>query len=223
MDTVTQKRAVMVALCLAMMSFGAGCSGHGSSEATGDTSPAVGVTPSTSPTGTPGRHKTKKQHPTTRASDYPLAPTSYQPVVRDGKTPHPSISAAPATFTQPVRYSDGVRLVVTAIHEGEVSGQGPGVISGPMTTFDLRFVNGSDRAISLDSVVPTVEFGTPARIARPVYDDQTQDFGTTVKPGGRTTATYAFSIPVGQLSDVTVHLDFDGRHYASTFHGSVAR
>lgn len=159
--------------------------------------------------------------PTSKPPKSPPAPGTVKPVPRDGHRPHPSISAAPQPFDQPVTYSDGVRLTVTAIHQGRVSGQGVGIVEGPRTTFDLRFSNGSKRAINLNQVVPTVEFGKPARIAQPVYDDKTQDFAGVVRPGGHTTATYAFSIPVGQLDDVTVHLDFDGRHLAAVFQGAA--
>ena len=177
-------------------------------------SPTQSVSPTTHPhsQGTPGAD------PTTS----PLAPPTVTPVIRDGVRPHPSISARPQPFDRPVTYPDGVRFAVTGIDQGRVTGQGPGVVAGPKTTFHLRFTNGSGRAISLDQVVPTAEFGSPAHLARPVYDDRTQDFGTTVEPGATATATYAFSIPKADLSHVTIHLDFDGRHVAATFRGSAA-
>jgi hypothetical protein len=186
---------------------------------------------STSTAGTSTSSPTQSVSPTAPHSDAthgaapsrsPLAPASVEPVIRDGVRPHPSISADPEPFDRPVTYPDGVTFAVTGIHQGRVAGQGPGVVAGPKTTFHLRFTNGSSRAISLDQVVPTAEFGSPARLARPVYDDRTQDFGTTVKPGATTTATYAFSIPKDQLSHVVIHLDFDGRHVAATFRGSAS-
>jgi hypothetical protein len=137
--------------------------------------------------------------------------------------PHPSISAAPQPFDTPVTYTDGVKFTVLSIKQGRVTDQGPGVITGPVTTFRLRFTNGSDKAISLDQVVPSATFGKPPRTADPVYDDNTQDFATTVRPGKSVKATYAFSIPVSELSHVTINLDFDGRHYAATFRGSVSQ
>jgi hypothetical protein len=142
--------------------------------------------------------------------------------MRNGVRPHPSISADAKPFTKPITYPDGVKLSVTSIKQGRVKDQGPGVIAGPLTTFRLRFTNGSDRPINLDQVVPTTEFGKPPRVARPVYDDSTQDFATEVRPGRSVTATYAFSIPVAELSHVSVHLDFDGRHFAATFRGPVS-
>lgn len=121
-----------------------------------------------------------------------------------------------------MRYPDGVTLRITSIRQGHTSGQGPGIITGPVTTFHLLFANNSGRTINLDQVVPTATFGKPARIARPVYDQKTQDFGTAVKPGATERATYAFSIPVSELSDVTIYMDFDGRHVAAQFHGEAS-
>jgi hypothetical protein len=214
--------AALAGLCLALGAATAGCgdkggttngAGPGPSDASATSSPS-------SDNPQPTSHHTKKTQPA-KPSQAPLAPRTIAPVVRNGVRPHPSISAAPQPFTHVVHYPDGVRLKVTAIHQGRVSGQGPGVVQGPRTTFDLLFSNGSKRAVNLDQVVPTAEFGSPARIASPVYDDQTQDFGTTVRPGHSEKAVYAFSIPVADLNDVTIHLDFDGRHYAATFHGSA--
>ncbi len=192
------------------------CSQQGSTSTAGASTSTP--TRSVSPTASPHSGGTRSADP----SKSPLAPATVTPVIRDGARPHPTISADPEPFDRPVTYPDGVRFAVTGIDQGRVTGQGPGVVAGPKTTFHLRFTNGSDRAISLDQVVPTAEFGSPARLARPVYDDRTQDFGTTVKPGATATATYAFSIPQDELSHVTIHLDFDGRHVAATFRGSAA-
>ena len=217
MTTASAKRALaclgLSAVALVCLSA---CSQQDSSATAG--APTSTPTQSVSPTASPHTKGTHGSGP----SESPLAPPSVKPVIRDGVRPHPSISAKPQPFDRPVTYPDGVKLAVTGIHQGRVSGQGPGVVAGPKTTFDLRFTNGSDRAISLDQVVPTAEFGSPSRLARPVYDDRTQDFGTTVKPGATATATYAFSIPKDELSHVVIHLDFDGRHVAATFRGSAS-
>jgi len=216
MTTASMKRAVacLILWTAALVGLSA-CSQQDSTSTAG----AATSTPtqSTSPTTHPHSPGTRAAEP----SESPLAPSTVKPVIRDGARPHPSISADPEPFDRPVTYPDGVRLAVTGIDQGRVSGQGPGVLAGPKTTFHLRFTNGSGRAISLDQVVPTAEFGSPARLARPVYDDRTQDFGTTVRPGATATATYAFSIPEADLSHVVIHLDFDGRHVAATFRGSA--
>jgi hypothetical protein len=217
MTTASARRALACLSLSAVALVGlSACSQQDSSSTAG--APTSSPTTSVSPTKPPPTKGTHVAGP----SESPLAPSTVEPVIRDGVRPHPSISAKPQPFDRPVTYPDGVELAVTGIHQGRVTGQGPGVVAGPKTTFDLRFTNGSNRAISLDQVVPTAEFGSPARLARPVYDDRTQDFGTTVKPGATATATYAFSIPQDELSHVVIHLDFDGRHVAATFRGSAS-
>jgi hypothetical protein len=220
MTTASARRALaclsLSAVALTALAGLSACSQQDSSSTAG--SPTSSPTTSVSPTKTPPTKGTHGAGP----SESPPAPASVKPVIRDGVRPHPSISAKPQPFDRPVTYPDGVKLAVTGIHQGRVTGQGPGVVAGPKTTFDLRFTNGSNQAISLDQVVPTAEFGSPARLARPVYDDRTQDFATTVKPGATATATYAFSIPKDELSHVVIHLDFDGRHVAATFRGSAS-
>jgi len=152
----------------------------------------------------------------------PLAPPTVGPVVRDGRLPHPSLGAAPATFRQPVSYADGVSVHITSITQGTVSGQGPGVLTGqPTSTLTVRLDNGSSKALALNEVVVTTTYGTPARVAKPVYDEGVRDFSGTVSPGKSATAVYRFDIPTDQLAEVTVNIDFDGVHHAATFHGSV--
>jgi hypothetical protein len=191
-----------------------GCS-HDSSSTPSSGSPTSHATGQ--PNHKPKHHKTKPG----KVTKSPLAPPKIKQVSRDGKPADPTISAPPAPFSKPVKYPDGLVFAVTSIHQGKVAGHGRGVITGPQTTFDLSFTNGSSKPIDLTSVVPTAEFGSPARIARPVDGAHTRDFGVVVAPGHKATAVYAFSIPTSHLSDVTVYLDFDGHHFAATFHGSV--
>jgi hypothetical protein len=152
----------------------------------------------------------------------PLAPTTYKPVIRGGKAAHPSLTAAAVSFTQRAAYSDGVALRVTSIKHGAVSGQGPGVLSGQTTSsLTVTLTNGSKLALDLNQVVVTADYGRPARLASPIYDEGARDFSGTVAAGKSATAVYVFAIPSSQRSDVTVNVDFDGSHHAATFTGSV--
>ena len=142
-------------------------------------------------------------------------------VKRPGEKERHPLKASTADFGNTVAYSDGVRLSVQSIRQSNVAGQGPGVISGPMTSLRLRLNNRGKTSIALDQVVVTAVYGKPARIARPVYSDNTQDFSGSVKPGGRAGATYAFSVPRAELVDLTVYIDFDSHHAAGVFSGST--
>ena len=143
-------------------------------------------------------------------------------MVRGGKAAHPSLTAAAVSFAQRAAYSDGVALRVTSIKHGAVSGQGPGVLSGQTTSsLTVTLTNGSKQPVDLNQVVVTADYGRPARIASPIYDEGARDFSGTVATGKTATAVYVFAIPSSQLSDVTVNVDFDGSHHAATFTGSV--
>jgi hypothetical protein len=132
------------------------------------------------------------------------------------------VSAPPQPFDRSVRYSDGLRLTVTGITQGKVTGQGPGVFLGePKTEIRLRMRNGTDRRVALDQVVVTLVYGSERHTSRPVYDDRARDFNGVLRPGGSATATYLFSVPREQLGDVTMFVDFDGRHTVARFRGSA--
>ena len=151
-----------------------------------------------------------------------LAPSKPVPVKRGGKVPKPSFTAAARAFDQKVSYADGLTLAVSKTDQGSVEGQGPGVFAGdPRTTFTLTLTNGTSKPIRLDAVVVAAQYGKPARVARPVYGPTAVDFSGVVAPGGKSSASYAFTIPKTGLKNVVMTVDFDGLHTAATFHGAA--
>jgi hypothetical protein len=206
----------VVAVVLLMSACG------GTTRATSATgSPAASVTLNPKATARPSPEVTEKPATTVPKPADALS-GKYVPVKRNGKTPDPSISAPPAAFTKAVRYVDGTTLTVTSIHQGTVSGQGPGVFPGqPITTFGLRLTNGTTKAINLNQVVVTATYGNPKRVASPVYSASSHDFTGTAAPGAFVNATYAFSIPTASLGAVVMLVDFDGMHASGTFEGSA--
>ena len=156
------------------------------------------------------------------SSRQPSAGTSK--VKRSGQPRTPSVTASSAPFSRgrKVSYPDGIALEITSITQGNVEGRGPGVISGPKTTFSIVFTNDSHRSIDMNQVVVTVTYGPNHLQARPVYDDTGEfDFAGLVPPGASRNATYAFSIPTDQLSRVVMDVDFDGLHTSAVFAGKV--
>jgi len=154
----------------------------------------------------------------------PVAPPTYQPVVRNGKKPQAAAAtanrggfsaAAPATFP------DGVSVKVDKVAQGVEQGEGPGVFRGrPHTAFTLSLTNGSTGPIDLTQVVVTTTYGSPARIAAPVYEGAAAaDFTGTVAPGATATATYLFAIPPGQAKSAVMTVDFDDAHAPATLTG----
>lgn len=159
---------------------------------------------------------------TTKSPTNPLAGT-YHPVKRPGKVAAERIPATRATFTSPVRYRDGLKITITKIAHGVESGRAPGDFYGRHDTLvTLRLTNGTPKTINLEQVIVQMAYGSPARLAPPVYDDsKTLDFAAPAKPGRSTTAVYAFAVPIAQRQAVTMWVDFDGLHAVAKFVGSV--
>ncbi|MCW2527028.1 MAG: hypothetical protein JWM76_1888 [Pseudonocardiales bacterium] len=150
-------------------------------------------------------------------------PGTIGPVIRDGKTPTPTISAPAVPFVKGTQaaYPDGIAVQILSITQGTTVANGPGTIAGPKSTFKITFTNNSAKAIDMNQVVVTVLYGTTNLQAQPVYDGAVNDFSGTVQPGKSTDATYAFRIPTDQLNQVMMRVDFDGLHAAATFTGKV--
>ncbi len=191
-------------------------SASGSPSAAG--SPSGSASPGAASAGGTAAGSPSATAPPSRAPD-PVV-KSYRRVLRDGKRPTSTVSAAPAPFDGTVRYGDGVRLTVTAVRQATVTGQGAGEFTGePTTEVRLLMTNRADRAVSLDQVVVTALYGPDDRSARPVYDGGSSDFSGSLRPGGRAKAVYGFAIPRRYLGQVTMVVDFDGRHTVATFRG----
>jgi hypothetical protein len=155
----------------------------------------------------------------------PLAPVSYEPVVRKGRKPHPAFQAKAGRFAKsaPVQYSDGVSLTVDHIAHGVEKAVGPGGFPGrARTALSMTIHNGSTHALDLNAVVVTTMYGSPARIAAPVYDDSSSsDFSGKLAAGRSASATYEFAIPSGRGARVVTMVDFDDVHLAARFSGST--
>jgi len=152
-----------------------------------------------------------------------VAPPAGQPVTRKGPKPRPTVTANEGRFTvdAPAKFPDGVSLRVDKIARGVEQGEGPGVFKGrPNTALTLSLTNQSAQPIDLTQVVVTTTYGSPPRVASPVYEDPTAaDFTGTVAPGATATATYIFAIPPGQARSAVTTVDFDDVHVAAKFTG----
>lgn len=155
----------------------------------------------------------------------PIAPSTYLPVARNGSKAKPLVKGIKGGFSKaaPVKYADGVSLSILRITARVEKGKGPGVFPGrPYTAISLSLANGSSKVIDLNQVVVTTTYGSPARLAAPVYEDsEAKDFAGTVKPGASATATYMFAIPTNQKASVTTMVDFDNQHFAAGFTGAA--
>jgi hypothetical protein len=211
------RRAGTAVVVVGLVSFVAGCSG-------GDDKPSA-KSPSSDSSSSASSSRSSGDDKSSAAPSRGTDPVlkNYEPIKRAGKVPSPSLSASAAPFDKPVRYRDGVSLAVTGISQSKVSDRGAGEFTGePKTTIDLQITNKGTERLALNGVVVTMAYGKQPRIARPVYDDKSQDFSGFVGPGKKARAVYAFSVPKSDLDDVTMYVDFDGKHAAARFTGSTA-
>jgi hypothetical protein len=198
----------------------------------GPVQPVAASHPATTATPAPG---TKAVQGPPGPQDPPTATTSLAPplpnpvksvpkVKRSGVTTTATVSAPAVGFSSAVVYPDGVRLAITKATKGIEQGHGPGVFAGrEYVLLSLELTNGTKEPIDVDQVVVTSFYGKTHQLAQPVYADGAgaRDFSGTVAPGARTTAAYAFAVPVKSLSDVTMVVDFDGVHTSATYRGAV--
>lgn len=146
-------------------------------------------------------------------------------VLRDGKTPTPTVVAPASKFSEPVTYSDGVTLSVRKAVKDVEEGHGAGTFAGrELVVLDLEFRNGTKAAMKLDQVILTAFYGKERQLAPTVYAPNVDfsDFGGTLAAGKSAQARYAFAIPSAQLGAVTLVIDFDGAHASTVFTGKVS-
>lgn len=156
----------------------------------------------------------------------PAAPATYRPVVRSGKKSHATLKANRGSLATAdgVTYPDGVVLKVRRSSSGVEKATGPGAFPGrPYVAFSMSLDNRSPRTLDLNKVVVTAIYGSPGRLAQPVYKDGGggKDLSGIVPPGGSASATYAFAVPEGQRGAVKVIVDFDNAHAAAQFSGAA--
>lgn len=218
-----------LAFALIATSAAAGCS---SGTATGTGKQETTATASASPTRAPDPTASAEMTPATRTdAKATSASGTKQAKGEQTKGEQTSTSSksgkrieAPAAtaIVDEVSYSDGLQVAVTEVKSGKIEAVGPGEITGqPFTAMSVTVTNNSKQTIVLDQVIPQVRYGSPARIAPPVYNKDTRDLSGTLKPGQSTKAIYAFSIPRSDFSNVTFALDVDGQHGLAVFKGEV--
>ena len=103
---------------------------------------------------------------------------------------------APVSFKMPVNYPSGLTVDVAKAERVTVAAQGPGEISGPGVSFQLKLTNKSDSEINLDNVAVNVFYSKAKTPASPAPTSATPFSGVLGK-GMNTQATYVFNVPSG--------------------------
>lgn len=208
--------------------------------ATTSTSPAApGASPTAAPSDLPGASPTatapgSDPTPTGPAGAPTAAPSSSgsaadapdptapaAPVPADREDARDRLPAVQGALADGLRWSDGVRIAVVEVTQGELDQPGPGSRIGPFTSFRLRVTNESDEPLDLSRVITSLTYGRPPLQARPVYDEGAADFTGRLAPGDRASARYSFAVPASGRSAVALTVDLDARHGLATFRGDA--
>ncbi|WP_344019250.1 hypothetical protein, partial [Microlunatus capsulatus] len=144
-----------------------------------------------------------------------------QPVPADRDAVRDRLPAVEGALADGLRWSDGVRVAVVEVTQGELDQPGPGSRIGPFTSFRLRVTNESDEPLDLSRVITSLTYGRPPLQARPVYDEDAADFTGRLAPGDRASARYSFAVPASGRSAVALTVDLDARHGLATFRGDA--
>lgn len=132
-------------------------------------------------------------------------------------------SAGKLSPNSTIRYSDGVVIRMVRVTQGAEKGQGPGVLPGrSYMAFSFAIENHAGGALDVSNVVVSATYGSPSRLASPVYDDDLgQDFSGQALPASIKTATYKFAIPNDQRSTLNLNVDLDATHDPAQFTGGL--
>lgn len=195
--------------------------------ATASTSAGFPASKNRASAGSPAMSPTRPITPNSTITPEPL-PNPVMTVTKMARLGQPSrssVTAASALFNSPVTYSGGVELVMVKAAKQVETGHGPGVFDGrSFVKFDVALHNGSHKPTSLNTVVITTSYGKQQQMAPPVYtaSSDSNDLTGTAAPGATVYASYGFAVPVVELGNVTMIVDFDGFHTSATYTGKVA-
>lgn len=128
--------------------------------------------------------------PTTEATPE-VSVSSGEATAGSGQTTLP-----PAKFTSPVVYPSGLNVEIVKSTRVTVAAQGPGEVSEPGASFELKLTNKSGDAIDLNNVAVTVYYGKEKTPASPAPTSG-MPFSGTLGAGMTAEASYVFGLPNG--------------------------
>jgi len=103
---------------------------------------------------------------------------------------------APVGFKTSAAYPSGLTVDVVKVERVSVAAQGPGEVSGPGVSFELKLTNKSDTEIDLNNVAVNVFYSKAKTPASPAPTAATP-FSGPLGEGQSTQAAYAFGVPTG--------------------------
>lgn len=185
-----------------------------------------------------GRSSAPASSPSSSASASPSASASATP------TPSPSPSSVPspsATPTQSITTApDGSEQIETGIDSTPTVAPGittrianieaiqgtadePGTVAGPAIRITVEFANSTDSAISLDSAILNVAYGSDQSPASELPQSNDRPVSGDLAAGSTVTGTYTYRVPQDQRDNVRIEVFTAPDLPVVVFSGAVPR
>lgn len=182
-----------------------------SATTTGPTAP-----PSASPTPPTAAPPSPDGEAQSSASATP-SPGSLAPVPYAEVTPQPAI---PLTAT--ADFGTGLTVEISKVEPVRSTATRPGEISAPALRLTLRAHNGSARAIAVEQMVVTLEYGRERTPAVNVQEPGGKPFAGVLAPGASQRGVYVFNVPDPARDEIRVTTSYTGSAPTLVLAGSVA-
>lgn len=145
-----------------------------------------------------------------------VAATTPTPPASTRSLPSPTVTVSPTTRTtkpaapldRPADFGTGVVVRVDSTKAIDVTGKGPGELSGPAVAFTLKLTNGTDKAIDLTNSVVAAYYGDDVP-ANESSSSPSRHLRGSVAAHRSTTGTYVFLIPPKQRAKVHLSISYD--------------
>lgn len=126
---------------------------------------------------------------------------------------------APVPLDQPADAGGGVTVRLARLQAVEVTGQGPGELSGPAVAVTVEVVNASSEPLDVAGIAVSMAYGDTE--ASPVSAAPAAPVTGPVAPASTVTGTYVFLVPADQRSSVLVRVGTAASQPVVLFTGSA--
>lgn len=171
--------------------------------------PNPGVaSPSASPSGPSNSEEPEEPSPSPGASEL-TGPSN------------PTPSATP--IDAPAEALPGVQVQIVRLEAVEGTAQGPGEVAGPAVRFAVVVTNSTSTAVSLQTVVITVDYGSDRTPASELAEPGGSPLPGRVAPGQAAEGVYIFTVPIDQRDLVRITVDYSADVAPVVFEGAAPR
>lgn len=134
--------------------------------------------------------------------------------------PNPRESYRPdVKLTAPAK-TGGVTVQVVKLRALTVKARQPGEVSGPGLAVTVQVRNGSDQTLRGGGLLVTI-YGSDQAPGGEMSGPPTSPIETDIKPGGKATGTYAFTLPRAKRSPITIQVTLPSESPVLVFKGDA--